>query len=396
MGPAAPPAAGEPARHAPRVLVVSHLYPSARRPHDAPWLAEQVRALAGTGVQVEVLCPSPAEPGGDAVERTRGVRVPVTYRSTSAGPLDGTRAGLALSTMRYDARLRAFLAGRRGGFDLLHAHFGFPDAYVACRVGASLGMPVVVTLHGSDVHAVLARPGALGARVRRALSSARALVCVSEDLAGAVRAAMPDHPAVMMIPNGYDDTLFAPGRDDAPRSGGFLFVGALRPVKNIQLLLEVYLSDSRLRALPLTIVGDGPLRAELESRAAASPAGAGVRFTGVLPREDVAALMGAAHALVLPSEREGYGMVAAEALACGTPVVGSAVGGLPGILAGEAAGVLVPPGDRGALERAMLAVSAWPHPRSAVAAASGARPWRERVGALAELYARVLEDGAAR
>jgi len=371
-----------------RVLVVSHLYPSARRPTGAPWLAEQVGELARGGVRMSVLCCSPFEPNVDALDSAGARTVQVTYRNTSAGLLNNTRAGLLLSTLRYDARARAFLMGRRDEFDVLHAHFAYPDAFITCRLGAEFGIPVVVTLHGSDVAGVVSRPGAFGGRVRRALGSAAAILCVSEDLAAQVRRALPDHPAIRVAPNGYDDSIFRPA--EVKRDLGLLFVGALRPVKNIHPLLEVYLSSPDLHDLPLTIIGAGPLEADLKRTIAASAAGANVRMLGSVPRADVVDAMQRATALVVPSEREGFGVVAAEALACGTPVVASATGGLPDILAGEAAGVLVVPGNRDELLAALRAVREWPHSPAEVAAASGARPWTDRAAEIRAVYDEVV------
>ena len=397
-----------------RVLIASHLYPSERRPAGAPWLAEQVTALAVAGVDVEVLCCSPAETGDETTVRTRGGDVPVHYRSTSAGLLDGTRPGLLLSTMRYQARALAFLSGRRGEFDLIHAHFAFPDGYVLARLGRQLGSPVVVTLHGSDVAGAVVAGPPLGPAVRGALALADALACVSDALADEVRRAMGPDTHVRVLPNGYDDALFRlPAHDTADRPEtagdhvgevtdddahpgrdlGILFVGALRSVKNVDLLLDVYLTTPALHDLPLTIIGDGPLRASLERTAVASPAGRAVRFLGELGRAEVADAMRRARALVLPSTREGYGAVAAEALACGTPVVASRVGALPEIVANDAAGILVPPDDPVALAEALARMAAWPHRPASVAAASGARPWSERAGQILAVYDEVLAAG---
>lgn len=372
-----------------RVLITSHLYPSTRRPGDAPWLAEQVCALKSAGVDVSVLCCSQAEADHDLTATFGGCEVPVAYRSTSVGMLDGTRAGLLASALRYERRLAGHLEGLSGAPDAIHAHFAFPDGWAAARVGHRLGIPTLLTVHGSDVTRVVARPGRLGDRIRRDLSRLDAVVSVSDELDSHLRAALPGVPT-RVIPNGYNDALFRPG--DGERDLGFLFVGALLPVKNVELLIEVYLATPGLHALPLTVAGTGPLRERIEEMVAAAPPGARVTLLGSLAREQTADAMRRARALVVPSRREGFGVVAAESLASGTPVVGSRVGGLPDILAGPAAGILVEPDDRAQLADAMLEMLEWAHSPTEVRESSGAAPWSERARELAALYHECLAD----
>lgn len=372
-----------------RVLVASHLYPSDRRPGDAPWLAEQACALKQAGVEVRVLCCSPAEDDRDLSATFGGCEVSVAYRSTSAGVLDGTRAGLLASALRYERRLEQYLRSLPSPPDVVHAHFAFPDGWAAARVCDRLGIPTLLTVHGSDVARVVTRPGLAGDRIRRDLSRLDAVVSVSDELDAQLRSALPG-VATRVIPNGYNDTLFRIGEHE--RDLGFLFVGALLPVKNVELLVEVYLATPRLHALPLTIAGSGPLRERIETMVAAAPSGARVTLLGSLAREQVADAMRRARALVMPSQREGFGVAAAESIACGTPVVGSRVGGLPEIIAGPAAGILVDPGDRAQLADAMLMMLEWPHPPEETAGSSGARPWSERARELAALYHECLAD----
>lgn len=369
-----------------RVLVASHLFPSERRPGDAPWLAEQVCALRAAGVETEVLCCSATEPDHTGTVESAGCVQHVTYRSVSAGPLNGDRMGLLLSALRYRRKLADHL-GQGTLPDLIHAHFAFPDGWAAAQVGARFGVPVVLTVHGSDVARVVSRRGWFGERVRAGLRLLDAVITVSDRLGDEMRAALPEIPT-HTIPNGFNESLFFPG--SVERDLGFLFVGALIPVKNVELLVEAYLSDRRLHALPLTIIGDGPLRDRLERMIREAPPTASVTLLGSRSREQVAAAMRRARALVVPSEREGFGVVAAEALACGTPVVGSRVGGLPEILAGPEAGILVDPGDRTQLTRAMNVMLDWGPAPDEVSRASGAAPWSRRARELVALYHETL------
>ncbi|MBE0476882.1 MAG: glycosyltransferase [Coriobacteriia bacterium] len=374
----------------PRVLIASHLFPSVQRPTSAPWLAEQVSALVGAGIGVDVLCCSPFEKDVDVTLSAGGKAVPVHYRSTSAGPMNGTRAGILLSAARYTGQARRYLDDGADRYDVLHAHFGFPDGFVMVREGLRRSVPTVVTLHGSDVTSVLARPGALSRVVSRRIASATNLVCVSRALERAAQEVLPEEASTLVIHNGYDARLFRP--DGEKRDLGYLFVGALRPVKGVDALVDTYLENRDLWDLPLTIAGSGPLEGALKRRSAGAEDGANVRFLGELPREKVADAMRRASALILPSRQEGYGVVVAEALACGTPVVASRVGALDEIMADPRTGVLIEADDRHGLSEAMRAVRRWPYPAGEVASASAARPWHEQAEEIARLYGEILRE----
>jgi glycosyltransferase involved in cell wall biosynthesis len=343
---------------------------------------EQVDALAAS-TEIAVLCCSQT-----AVDRTevRASGVPVTFKPTRT-IFGGGRLGLLASSIRYDRALGDHLRANPT-IGLLHAHFGIPDAVIVRRRAARAGLPYVVTLHGDDAFKVLPREDLLGRAVRRAVTDARAVICVSRAMAGAVSAVVDVDPVV--IPNGYDDALFR--LSDQPRDLGLLFVGNLVPTKNIGLLLRAYARQRAALAMPLTLVGDGPLRASLANLAAELGIADRVRFLGVQTRREVADLMARAVALVLPSLSEGWGVVVAEALACGTPVVASRVGGVPEILGSEDGGILVPPGDPDALAEALGRIASWRPDRGRVAAASRSRPWTAQAGEIAAVYRRVLGE----
>lgn len=368
-------------RPEPPVLVVTHLFPRDSREHKGPWVVEQVDAL-GELIGVRVLCCSQTAADRSEV-RPRGV--PVTFRSTRTVFGLG-RLGLLASSVRYDRALAAYLRSERP-VGLIHAHFGIPDAAIARRQASRAGLPYVVTLHGDDAFTVLPRRDLIGRVVRRAVMDARAVICVSSAMAEAVRSVLPSvDPAV--IPNGYDDRLFR--LSEAPRDLGLLFVGNLVPVKNLHMLLRAYAQVPGRRQVPLTLVGDGPLRAELETLATTLGVADRTHFIGVRTREEVAGLMARATALVLPSVREGWGVVVAEALASGTPVVASRVGGIPEIVGSSDGGILVDPDDEDALATSLAEIVEWRPDRARVAAASRARPWSIQASLIASVYREVL------
>lgn len=367
---------GRPGR--PRVLVVTHLFPSAHAPMRGPWVAEQVDALT-VHADVSVLC---CTPGASEPPCTRDSGARVTFANT-ATLLGAGRIGLIASTIQYANALRRHLKADAGRYDVLHAHFGFPDAFVAACAARRIGVPLVVTLHGDDALRVAPRRDVIGRTVRSGIEAAQIVICVSEAMAEVVRPLLPSTD-VRVIANGFDDSLFRVAT--AERDLGILFVGLLVPVKNVDLLLRAYARVREQVGVPLTIVGDGILRSGLAELAVELGVADSVHFLGYRSRVEVASLMQRARVLALPSFSEGYPLVVAEALACGTPVVASRVGGTPDIIASPLAGTLIAPGD---IESLSLALAEWVtadvDPK-VVAASSGALPWSDRVLPIVQAY----------
>jgi glycosyltransferase involved in cell wall biosynthesis len=365
------------------VLVVTHLFPSKNQEVRGPWVAEQVDALRPLA-DIRVLnCSQTATDRSEV----RPSGVPVTFRSIRTVFGRG-RLGLLASSVRYDRALASYLRSNPS-VSLVHAHFGIPDAIVAYRQAKRVGLPLVVTLHGDDALRVLPRRDPIGRAMRRAVAGAHALICVSSAMAEAVHRVIPA-VSPLVIPNGYDDGLFRLSRE--PRDLGLLFVGMFAPVKNLDVLLRSFAQVSDRIGLPLTLAGDGPLRPGLESLAAELGISGLVHFVGAQTREEVAALMGRADALVLPSKSEGWPLVVAEALACGTPVVASRVGGIPEIVGSDAGGILVTPGDERALAASLVAIVERPRDPGQVAASSNARPWSVQARRIAAVYEGILGE----
>lgn len=364
------------------MLVVTHLFPTAADPTIGPWVAEQVDALSEFA-DVEVLCCARIGSNSTVVRET-GARV--TYRDTST-PFGDGRLGLIASSLRYAQHLRRYLRSLERLPSVVQSHFGFPDAVVVGREARRFRIPHVATLHGSDVARVLPTRVA-GRAMRRAISEASAIACVSEALAAEVRMVLGPSHAVEVIPTGFDAALFCLKRT-ASREGA-LYVGNLRHVKGVDVLVDAWAIVAREERIPLVVVGEGIMRQELEARVERERLDGLVTFTGALDREDVAERMRRAKLLVLPSRNEGWGLVVAEALACGTPVVASRIGGIPEILSVPEGGLLVPPDDPDELSGAILAACRREWDRDTVAASSKAPTTRESARRLAELYGTLL------
>ncbi len=205
-----------------------------------------------------------------------------------------------------------------------------------------------------------------------------------------VRGGIPEEK-VFVKPTGLPD----PGCDPARGPGSYaLYVGRLAPEKGVAGLIEAY--DARGPAAPLQIVGDGPLRSELEREVMARGAGDRITFLGRCDRDEVMRRMSAARFLVFPSECfEALPLTPIEAAACGRPVLASRLGAAPEIVEPGVTGWLVAPGEPAAWRAAIDA--AWSAPDEAFLRGTAARArYRARfaeetsAARLVEIYRSVL------
>ncbi len=187
-------------------------------------------------------------------------------------------------------------------------------------------MPYVVTLHGSDVALAQRAPR----MARGVLRAARGVIAVSQALAEEARRLGAENVAV--VPNGVAIPP-EPGVEADPPY--VLYAGRLSEEKGVEELVEA------ARGLPLVVAGDGPLRDHVPAA------------LGFVPREELERLLAGAAVVACPSRREGFGLICAEAMAYGRPVVASAVGGLLDLVRDGETGLLVPPRDPAALRAAL-------------------------------------------
>jgi glycosyltransferase involved in cell wall biosynthesis len=245
----------------------------------------------------------------------------------------------------------------------VHGHRIYPMGVASVLIGLATGRRRVVTAHGSGLHTV-ARHGPRRVRMwmRVAFDHTSRLITVSRDLARIAGDLGVSEKRRRYIPNGVDVTEFRPGDRAALRARlglpenapVFVHLGYFLPVKGHAVLVKAFarLVEKRPDAV-LVLAGDGPLFPDVQLQAAAAGLGERVRFLGSVDHKLTVPWLQACDALVLPSFNEGTPLVTLEALACGKPVVGTAVGGTCEVVSDERYGILVPPGDDEALARAM-------------------------------------------
>jgi N-acetyl-alpha-D-glucosaminyl L-malate synthase BshA len=249
---------------------------------------------------------------------------------------------------------------RRAPLDVVHAHYALPhtlSAYLAREVLRTEGARVprvVTTLHGTDITLVGSDPSFLPL-TRFTIAASDAVTTPSAWLAEATRRtlAVPPAVAIDVVPNFVDAERFAPAppRPAGPRSRRVIVhVSNFRPVKRVDDVVAVFARLQASRPLRLQLVGDGPERPRIEADVAARGLAGAVEFTG--ERADLPAVLREADVFLLPSETESFGLAALEAMACGVPVVASAVGGLPEVIPDGEVGFLRPMGDLAAMAEA--------------------------------------------
>lgn len=333
-----------------RALVFSTLYPSSVREGHGIFVETRLRELLRrTDVQARVVAPVPWFPLTDprwgewalmAETPRHEVRhgIEVHHPRYALPPKVGmtiaplTLALAALPTLR---RLR-----REGfDFDLIDAHYFYPDGVAAALLGRWLQRPVAITARGSDLN--LIPQHTLPRRMMQwAGRQAAASIGVSQALADVLhRWALPAG-RVHVVRNGVDLERFAPMPRMAARallglSGGpwLLSVGNLVELKGHDLVIAA-LADLR-RSHPdarLAIVGRGPERERLEQHAARLGVREHVHFAGAVPQAELPRWYSAADVMLLASSREGMANVLLECMACDTPLVATRVGGNPEVL----------------------------------------------------------------
>lgn len=248
--------------------------------------------------------------------------------------------------------------------DVVLSYWLYPDAFGAMHAARRARLPLVVGARGSDLRV---RDAVSRRLTRPVLHAAKRILVVSEDLGRVAERDYDADPArIRAIPNGCDATIFHPrDRNEARAALGIdadaelvVYVGRLVPEKGLRELLDAMATLAAQRPkLQLALVGEGPMRAELDAKVAADPT-LRVHLPGAQGPHEVARWMAASDLVTLPSYSEGHPNVLVEALACGRPVVATPVGGIPevvdadcGLLVAARDPVALAAGLRDALER---------------------------------------------
>ena len=331
------------------VLILPSWYPTEKDPTNGVFFAEQAEALAEYGHRVSVIALYGDAPGGLYVEKmTRG--------KAREYALHFTLMPFHLTFFRIMAAIMKLFKGEFSGDrpDLIHVHSLRATRY-ARALKALYGIPYVVTEHVSWFER-----GLLSENDRRAAASgyahASAMIAVSDGLRDQI--APLSRLPVQVVPNMVDKRFYHKDLKEHPgECFRFLSIGSLNRNKGMDAVIDAFYEAKKNRDdITLTICGDGEERRALELQVSNLGLCENVRFTGQVSRDQCAEYLSECDAFVLASRVETFGIVLAEALACGRPVVMTKTGAWRQIIS-ERTGLAVDVDDISALSRAMVAVS---------------------------------------
>jgi L-malate glycosyltransferase len=252
---------------------------------------------------------------------------------------------------------------RHSGLEVLHVHYAIPNAVsavLARQILAPRPLPVVTTLHGTDVTLVGNDPSYLET-TRYGILESDGVTAVSESLRRATVEQLAIEKPIEVIPNFIDPARYEQAREQPgarrwarPGEKLLVHISNFRPVKRVLDVVEVFARVLAEEPSRLLMVGDGPDRPKVEQYCREHRICHAITFVGSLPLiEEV--LVGA-DLFLLPSETESFGLAALEALACEVPVIATRAGGLPEVVVDGACGYLLPVGDVEGMAAAALAL----------------------------------------
>ncbi|MGH8182104.1 MAG: glycosyltransferase family 4 protein [Rhodanobacteraceae bacterium] len=388
------------------LLVFTSLYPNSVQTRHGIFVEERLRHLVASGrVTATVVAPVPWFPFRHrrfekwaafarvpAAEERHGIRV--LHPRYPVIPKLGMNLAPSLMYRALLPMLRK-LTVNADAFDLIDAHYFYPDGVAAARLGAALNKPVVITARGSDVN-VISQYRSPARQIRWAAKQATAVVTVSEALKKRVTAlgVAPDKVAVLR--NGIDLQCFKPL--DRPAIRGelgltgpvWLAAGHLVELKGVHLTLAALAGTT---GVTLLVAGEGPEEGRLRRLADRLGVGSRVRFLGAVPHEGLCRYYNAADAMVLASSREGMPNVVLESLACGTPVVAAPFESAAELITAPEAGEVAESRTPEAIAAAWRTLQGRRPERTATRHFAERFGWAPVVEAQCALYAHVLADG---
>jgi len=336
------------------IVTFSRLYPNECQPQNGLFVEQRLKHLIASGIiSAKVVAPIPWFPFKRKCSRLYG-----KYASVKKLEM---REGLEIYHPRFlhIPKITVFLTPlfmsisvlsqfkriiENGyDFDVIDAHYFYPDGVAAVILGKLLNKPVVITARGTDIN-ILPNNAVIRRQIVWAAKNSNALITVSKKLKDKLVALGVTREKITILKNGVDQELFYPvNKDYAFQKINrvkpyILSVGNLVDEKGHELAIRALMYIPNLEYL---IVGDGPLKSKLIELSVKLGLQDRVVFIGAIKQEKLKYYYSAAEVFLFPSTREGMPNAVIESIACGTPVVATDVGGIPEIINDDSIGVLV-------------------------------------------------------
>lgn len=304
---------------------------------------------------------------------------------------------LALASMMRNVAVNESL-------DLLHVHYAIPhsvSAYLARAMLAPRRLPIVTTLHGTDITLVGADRSYLPI-TKFSIEESDGVTAISEYLRRITMEEFEIRRPVDMIPNFVNCDVFQPADGECRREQFasdnekvLIHLSNFRPVKRVPDVIEIFALVRKEMPAKLMMIGDGPDRSTAEWLVRQKGLAGDVIFLG--KQNQVQTLLNCADVLLLPSELESFGLAALEGMACGVPAICSKVGGVPEVITDGVEGYLVPTGDVEAMAARALEILTDPDRRAQMGEAARARALNQFCSSkiipqYEDLYRRVLDS----
>lgn len=328
-----------------RIVICAPGFPTSVQDPDKPFLFNHTRALRAAGWEVVVISPAfPGLPNRQIIDGIEVLRVRYAPRRletlATTGAMYREARGLKsflVIPMIFSMVTATFRQFRRGA-TLAYGHWWVPGGVVSVIAARLCRRPSLVHLHGSDAEIANTKPVRWMARLVLRFADAR--LAVSEELAKWGREVSGLKVEVLPMPLDFD---LLPTPSPVPAEGHILAVGRLVPEKGFDILIDAVARFEESDRPELVIVGTGPERFSLAERA--TKAEVKLHLPGAVPPAELSDWYQRAQIVAVPSLREGFGLVAAEASAAGRAVVASAVGGMPEVVSHGHSGLLTQPGN---------------------------------------------------
>ena len=318
-----------------KILVISNMYPTSNHLSFGIFVKNQVTALEKAGLDVEI--------------------------AVNTNPATGKKNTITkYAKWGFSTMMKGF-KGRKT-YDVTHAHYVFPSGMLSLFLKKLFGIPFIVTAHGGDIERMAKKSTRIRNWTASILNESEHIIAVGPVLAQQIEQDFNiAKEKISVVSMGVNREVFTKGEQAAvreklqlaPEPFIFLFVGNVIKQKGVEELLQAFQMIKTKVSRPVELVIIGSRRDENFVQSLHPFISEEVRFVDPLKQTELVEWFQASDVFVLPSHLEGFGLVALEALATGTPVIASEVGGLVSLL-GEGAGHLVAPKNAIALSEEML------------------------------------------